>query len=127
MRRLILGATIAALTAWPALAAGMLKGSFGGENGHLTRGSVEVLEVDGKWIVRLGADFEHDGTAPDATVALGKDGYDAATNMGPLIANEGTQDYVLPEGIDPTGYNEVYIWCREFSVSLGAAKVAQAD
>jgi hypothetical protein len=37
--------------------------------------------------------------------------------------HQGTQDYVLPDGIDPTDYAEVYLWGRAFAVSLGVAAV----
>ena len=96
-------------------------GTFSGENGHETSGTVQIVQMDDAYAVRFDADFAHDGTAPDATVGLGKDGYDASTNLGPLTANEGAQTYALPAGFDPAAANEVYVWCRKFSVSLGVA------
>jgi hypothetical protein len=96
-------------------------GIFGGENGHETSGTVQIVQLDDGYAVRFDADFTHDGTAPDATVGLGNDGYDASTNLGPLTANEGMQTYALPAGFDPAAVNEVYVWCRKFSVSLGVA------
>ena len=37
--------------------------------------------------------------------------------------NNGAQDYALPAGFDPAGYNEIYVWCTEYAVSLGVAAV----
>ncbi|MEL6482812.1 MAG: DM13 domain-containing protein, partial [Pseudomonadota bacterium] len=71
----------------------------------------------------LAGDFSLDG-APDPRVGLGKDGkYDEATDMGELRSITGLQAYAVPDGVDVSGYNEVYIWCRKFSVPLGVASL----
>lgn len=122
--RLLSAAIIAAVMALPGFAAETLKvGKFKGSGGHATSGGVSIVEQDGKYFVHLGDDFAHDGTAPDATVGLGNSGYVLATNMGKLRKNAGKQDYQLPDGIDPSKFNEVYIWCTEFAVPLGVAKI----
>ena len=72
--------------------------------------------------VNLLADFRF-GNAPDPKVALGRDGYDARTLMGPLKNKAGASSYTLPAGIDPSGYNEIWIWCEQFNVPLGVAKL----
>lgn len=101
----------------------IVEGSFVGASGHATSGTGQLVKLDdGTYVIRFGADFVHDGTAPDATVGLGKDGYDKTTDLGKLRENKGAQDYALPAGFDPAGYNEIYVWCTEFSVSLGVAK-----
>ena len=113
-----------AIGALPALAEKVIvEGSFEGASGHATSGTGQLVKLDdGSYVIRFGADFVHDGTAPDATVGLGKDGYDKTTDLGKLRENKGAQDYALPAGFDPAGYNEIYVWCTEFSVSLGVAK-----
>ncbi len=94
-------------------------GEFSGLSDHITTGRAEVL---GDKVVLLD-DFELDG-APDARVGLGKDGkYDPATDMGALANLTGEQSYSYPDGVNPDDYNEVYIWCRKFSVPLGVAKL----
>jgi len=98
-------------------------GMFSGMNNHITTGSVEVVKTDAGYVIQLGADFSFDG-APDPKVALGKDGkYDPATLIEPLRSNSGEQSYSVPDSIDVTAYNEVYIWCEKFSVGLGVAAI----
>lgn len=106
-------------TALPAFAGGHGRlGKFKGASNHVTTGTAELL----KGSVELLADFTFDG-APDPKVALGKDGYDPNTLMGPLKKNRGASSYQIPAGINPDDYNEVWIWCERFNVPLGVAKL----
>ena len=91
-------------------------GTFVGASNHVTTGTAEIAGTE----VNLLADFTFDG-APDPKVALGKDGYDKTTLMGPLKSNTGASSYAIPAGIDPAEYNEVWIWCERFNVPLGVA------
>lgn len=127
-RKSILGVAAAALLSWGALPAFaddvIVEGTFKGANGHATSGSAQLVKLDaGGYVIRFGKDFKHDGTAPDATVGLGKSGYDKTTDLGRLRENNGAQDYALPAGFDPAGYNEIYVWCTQYAVSLGVAAV----
>lgn len=101
-----------------------LTGTFVGENNHITTGQATVVKTDDGWKVVLGDDFNLDG-APDPKIALGNDGvFDPATlHSDNLSSNTGAQEYSLPASIDGSKYNEVYIWCEKFSVSLGVAKI----
>lgn len=101
-----------------------LTGTFMGENNHTTTGKATVIKSGDRWKVVLGDDFSLDG-APDPKIALGNDGvFDPATlHSENLSSNTGAQEYILPTSIDGSKYNEVYIWCEKFSVSLGVAKV----
>jgi len=99
----------------------LAKGSFRGANGHSTSGGVSVEESEGGVAVVLGSDFNLDG-APDPKVGFGKNGrYDPESKLSHLQSNSGKQVYEVPDSIDAGGYNEVYIWCDKFSVSLGVA------
>lgn len=100
------------------------KGTFVGKSNHITTGSVEVVKhSDGSYTVVLGSDFTFDG-APDPRVGFGKNGkYDKSTGMGLLRSNAGTQTYKVPAGVDPSKFNEVYIYCLRFNVPLGVAKL----
>ncbi|MEM1272544.1 MAG: DM13 domain-containing protein [Pseudomonadota bacterium] len=119
-RRHLLKTSVVLIAAPVALRAGGhgRLGSFVGESNHETRGTAEI--ADG--MVNLLDDFWFDG-APDPKVALGADGYDPATLMGPLESNTGAQSYTIPAGIDPADYNEVWIWCERFNVPLGVARL----
>ncbi|WP_424933819.1 DM13 domain-containing protein [Amaricoccus macauensis] len=98
------------------------QGSFSGRSAHVTTGSAAITEQDGRHFVSLGHDFSFDG-APDPKVALGRDGYDGDTILGPLQSNAGAQTYALPEGFNPADYNEIWVWCERFDVPLGVASI----
>ena len=103
-------------------AGAVASGTFTGASDHITTGGVEVIKNDdGSHTVVLAADFSLDG-APDPRVGFGKDGkYDSATGMGLLKSLNGSQSFTVPAGVDPSDYNEIYIWCLKFSVPLGVA------
>lgn len=105
-------------------AGAVASGTFTGASNHITTGGVEVIKNDdGSHTVVLAADFSLDG-APDPRVGFGKDGtYDKATGMGLLKSLNGKQSFTVPAGVDPADYNEIYIWCLEFSVPLGVAAI----
>lgn len=100
-------------------------GSFTGANDHITTGGVSVVTTaNGGAVVILDTDFSLDG-APAPSVGFGKDGeYVAASDLGTLEENTGLQVFVVPEGVDVSDFNEVYIWCDEFTVSLGVASLS---
>lgn len=124
-RRSLIGglATGAALMAAPSLvAATHRRGAFVGASNHVTRGTGGILIDGAERFVTLAEDFWFDG-APDPKVALGRDGYDPTTLLGPLRANEGAQRYAIPARIDASAYTEVWIWCERFNVPLGVARL----
>jgi hypothetical protein len=98
-------------------------GSFAGASGHRASGGVTVVQAGGHWEVRLGADFSFDG-APDPRVGFGKAGtFVPGTDFEKLRVKSGAQTYIVPEGIDPAAYDEVYIWCRRYSMPLAVAEL----
>ena len=119
----ILGVMLA-MTAFPGSASAetLKSGRFTGVSGHDVSGAVTIETGKGGAVLSFGPDFSFDG-APDPKVALGHDGYDPKTLMGPLKAASGTQSYAMPADFDPAGYNEVWIWCEDFAVPLGMAKI----
>jgi hypothetical protein len=109
----------AAALAKDALAQDALTGTFEGASGHAVSGGVEVTADS----VELLADFSFDG-APDPKIGLGADGsFDPATIMAPLQADSGAQSYPIPEGIELSAYDEVYVWCEQYAVPLGVARL----
>ena len=105
--------------------AGERAGVFTGASGHATAGTVEVVKTAEGWEVRLKDDFTFDG-APDPRVGFGVAGkFVALTDFEPLRSNNGAQIYKVPAGVDPSSFDEVYIWCRQYSVPLGVAKLSE--
>jgi len=55
-------------------------------------------------------------------VGFGKNGeYDKSSDLGSLVMIAGAQTFLIPENVDYSQYNEIYIWCDKFSVPLGIA------
>ena len=88
--------------------------------GGRTTGSVSVQQENGEYYVQLEADFVHEG-APDPWVAFGADGFRRDALLGELQNLEGRQRYRVPDRLDPTVFNQIYIWCEEYATSLGRA------
>jgi hypothetical protein len=98
-------------------------GKFKGASGHATSGSVSIVKTSSGLQVVLGDDFKFDG-APDAKVGFGKNGkYDGKSQLDILRSNNGQQTYAVPTSLNIEGYDEVYIWCKQYNVSLGVAKI----
>lgn len=117
--------TLALLTPVPALADTVAaKGTFTGASDHITTGGVSVIKTAGGGaVVILDKDFSLDG-APDPRVGFGVDGrYVDASDLGVLTNKDGLQVYVVPASVNVDDFNEVYIWCRKFSVPLGVASL----
>jgi len=100
-------------------------GTFTGASSHVTSGGVSVVKTTDGLQVILGKDFKFDG-APDPKVGFGKSGkYDIKSQLAHLKKNSGEQRYSIPDSLDISGYNEIYIWCEAYSVPLGVAVINQ--
>ena len=101
-----------------------LRGSFTGfDRIHTGSGNVNVIQVGDKYIIRFEENFDV-ANGPDLFVGLGKDGeYIKGTEIGKLKGNIGSQNYEVPENINLEDYNEVWIWCRAFSVGFAKAEL----
>ena len=120
---MLAAAVMVAVMSTSAFAGGAGSGTFTGLSKHVTKGTVEVVKVDGGWEIHLKDDFWFDG-APDPRVGFGKDGkFVDPTDFEPLRKNAGAQVYKVPATINPEDFNQVYIWCRKFSVPLGSANI----
>ena len=93
-----------------------------GASDHITTGGVSIVKTaNGGAVVILDSDFSLDG-APDPRVGFGVDGaYKDASDLGELTSKTGVQVYIVPPSVNVDDFNEVYIWCRKFSVPLGVA------
>lgn len=99
----------------------LTQGTFVGLARHTAEGQASVVQVGEKYYVRFEDDFRVTN-GPDLFVYLGKnDEYDPATRLGRLKGSMGGQNYEVPAGVDVSEYNEVWVWCRAFSVPFGKA------
>jgi hypothetical protein len=100
---------------------------------HPTSGRASIYQTpDGKRDLRL-TDFVT-SNGPDVHVVLAQSGDSnlkqdfvkgelSTVELGPLKANQGDQNYELPDSIDLTQYDAVVIYCERFHVVFGLAKV----
>lgn len=100
-------------------------GAFTGID-HDARGSVNVYEQDGRFVLRFEDDTDIQN-GPDLYVwVLSSNSYDGGTpgellDLGTLTGNVGGQNYDLPEEFDPAVHRTVLIWCLRFAVPFAAA------
>lgn len=100
------------------------QGSFAGfDRIHTGSGNVNVIEVGDLRVVRFEENFNV-ANGPDLYVGLGKDGeYVKGSEIAKLKGNIGSQNYELPENISLDDYNEIWIWCKAFSVGFAKARL----
>ncbi len=102
---------------------------------HPTSGTVRFVRLaDGSHVVRLeGLDTSNGPDLhvwlTDAPVKEGRAGWHvfddgAYVSLGKLKGNKGSQNYTVPEDVDPSRFTSVSIWCDRFDVSFGAAELA---
>ena len=62
---------------------------------------------------------------PDLYVYLStNDNASEFINLGELKANNGNQNYDIPDDADLSKYNKVLIWCKAFGVLFGSAELS---
>ena len=97
------------------------------EKRYEIRGDWSVVEVDDRTIIRFGDDFETK-KGPDLKVFLspetigdvnGDNATEGSVLLGELESVEGTQDYILPDGVSLADFQSVLVHCEEFSVLWG--------
>lgn len=124
MRKIVLTAGLLAMLPLTAFADKVVKTGTFAKDSEGTVGTAQIVQLDNaNFVVRLGKDFVSSSGAPDVTIGLGDNGYIEKSNLGPLKAAKGTQDYALPAGFDPAKVNQVFVWCRQFQVSLAVASI----
>jgi hypothetical protein len=100
----------------------VFEGTFRSVAGHQAGGDYQILQRQGRWVVRMTESFTTE-KVPDGHVylsnhpeALGRDAY----HVNRLIRRNGVQEYLLPEDIDPTAFKFLLVWCVRFDVGVAA-------
>ena len=94
---------------------------------HNAEGIAKVLPLnDGSQVLRLEEFSATNG--PDLYVYLSTDiGDSDFVSLGKLKANNGNQNYEIPDGTDLEKYNQVLIWCKPFSQLFGNAMLTPTN
>lgn len=96
-------------------------GTFAGVAGHSAGGTAKLLKTGNSYYLRFEDDFKVTN-GPDLFVYFGRDGkYANTAQVAALKGNVGSQNYAVPPGINPADFNEIWVWCRAFSVPFGVA------
>ncbi|MGI0056037.1 MAG: DM13 domain-containing protein [Nitrosarchaeum sp.] len=89
-----------------------------------------ILDVQGKAFViqsenpTLRLENFHSTNGPDLHVYLAIDNHATEfVDLGKLKANNGEQNYSIPQETDLSKYDTVLIWCKQFSVLFGSAEL----
>jgi Electron transfer DM13 len=94
-----------------------------GDGIHNAEGVAKVIYLDAKSGVLRLEDLKVTN-GPDLYIYLATDKQASDfVDLGKLKANNGNQNYDIPEGTDLSKYNTVLVWCKQFSVLFGSAEL----
>lgn len=91
------------------------------------KGAWEVVQRGDQTFIVFGEDFRA-ANGPDLKIFLspqtvsdvtGKTAVNGALNIGELKATKGTQEYLVPAGVNLSEYSSVLVHCEEYSVLWG--------
>ena len=93
------------------------------------KGSYDVIERDGQTIIRFSDDFRA-ARGPDLKIFLspstvsdvtGDTAVNGSVLLGELTSTRGTQEYVVPEGVNLADFGSVLVHCEAYSVLWGGS------
>lgn len=123
---LALTTTAAALVATPTLAGSKARtGSLSGRKGYNVAGTVKVKKAGGKTTVVFEDNYQFDPNKnpPDIKIGFGNgESYAKGSKIhDKLTIKKGAASFEVPAGIDTDKYDELYIYCEQFTVILAVA------
>jgi len=102
---------------------------------HSTQGKIEIVNQNGKRILKLSEQFKTSTSGPDLVIALHRSmnvigettppAYPLKegdyTVLAPLKQYSGAQSYEIPDSINLDNCQSEVIWCRRFNATFGSA------
>jgi len=91
------------------------------------KGNWSIVQENGQTIIRFANDFKTKN-GPDLKIFLspqtiqavnGKTATAGSVNLGVLKATSGSQDYIVPAGINIADFNSVLVHCEAYSILWG--------
>lgn len=102
-------------------------GTFEGRAGHSGTGTVNLIKHGNETLIQFEGDFDITN-GPDLFVHLGTgDEYSKEARIEKLKGNKGEQIYLIPDSINVDDYDEVWVWCRAFSVPFVKATLSSVE
>lgn len=100
------------------------QGSFTGfDRIHTGSGTAKIIRIGEKHYIRFEEDFMVNN-GPSLYVGFGKDGtYIKGSEISALKGNIGSQNYEIPDTIPVDSIDEIWIWCKPFSVPFARAEL----
>lgn len=98
------------------------KAVFIGKRLHNMVGTVSVYQSSAYPVVVLEPNFLFPD-APEAVVALGRNGFEEDASLGRLLRPSGRQAYAVPDHLQITRFNEVWLWNSRENKPLGLARL----
>ncbi|MEO9514862.1 MAG: DM13 domain-containing protein [Paracoccaceae bacterium] len=103
-------------------------GSLSGRKGYKVSGTVSVEKDGGKTTVVLKDDYVFDPSKnpPDIKIGFGNgESYAKGSKIhDALTVKKGAATFEVPASIDTDKYNELYIYCEQFTVILAVAPLS---
>ncbi|AFY33220.1 DM13 domain-containing protein [Calothrix sp. PCC 7507] len=104
---------------------------------HTTKGTVRIINQNGKFLLKLQPSFKTSDSGPDLVIILHRaDNVINSTKppsyplkrgdyiiLAPLQKSSGAQTYLIPDNINLAEYKSAAIWCRKFNATFGAANL----
>lgn len=105
----------------------MSQGTLRGAEGHEAAGAFEIHGAGAERHVRFGSDFKVE-RGPDVYVVLsrGANVSDGDLYLGKLKRFSGAADYAIPANADLSSYTHLVLWCKKYSVAMGAAPLPRS-
>jgi len=97
-------------------------GTFRSVAGHQAGGDFQVVRRGNQWVVKMMANFTTE-KVPDGHVYFSDQPEQltrGAVHVGRLYQREGAHEYPLPDGLDPTAFKYLLVWCVRFDVGVAA-------
>lgn len=91
------------------------------------KGNWSVVQENGQTVIRFAGDFKTKN-GPDLKIFLspqtiqavnGKTATAGSVNLGVLKSTSGTQDYLVPAGVNLADFNSVLVHCEAYSILWG--------
>lgn len=93
-----------------------------GESNTDAVGTVSLYQAPNAGVLVFEPNFRMNAPV-GAILAFGRDGYRPDTRFATLVRNAGRQSYSIPTSIEPSGFNEIWIWSEKVGQPLGLGRL----